>query len=164
MSATMGQFVVAAIMMASGLTYGATNSTLALVIDAVVHKGPAAELPAHLSMVLGIATAQQPVPVKQAVLRQAATVRTFNVCTNNHDNVVMVTYDEQSRSTKAYLVNAAGTLRKAVAYQAGEAPTVRTMSESRGDFTQELAFWTKFQHGVRPPPGIAAPPRKSLPK
>ncbi len=125
--------------------------SIAPVVDAVLHKGPASELPAHLSLVLGITKSEQPVPVKQAVMREAATVRTFNVCTGNHADVVLAVYNEQNRSFKGYLIDAAGTLRKAVAYQAGEAPTVRTLSEARGDFVQELAYWTKFQHGTAAP-------------
>ncbi len=137
-------------------------NTLAPVIDAVVNKGPTSQLPAHLSTVLGITQTEEPVPVKQAVMREAGTVRTFNVCTANHADVVLAVYNEQTRSFKGYLVDATGTLRKAVAYQAGEAPSVRTLSEARRDFVQEVAFWTKFQQATPAShsavsPGAASP-------
>jgi hypothetical protein len=141
--------IIAALIM--GPVWGQSGpSALALVIDTVLQRGPANQLPTHLSVVLGITKAEQPVPVKQAVMREAATVRTFNVCTGNHADVVLAVYDEQSRAFKAYLTDAAGTLRKAVAYQAGEAPIVRTSSEARSDFVQELTFWRNLQHTTAP--------------
>lgn len=142
--------IIAAAMMSPVLGQSGINQ-LAPVIDAVVKKGPSNQLPAHLSTVLGITQTEQPVPVKQAVMREAETVRTFNVCTANHADVVLAVYNEQSRSFKAYLIDAAGILRKAVAYQAGEAPSVRTLSEARRDFVQEVAFWTKFQQATPAP-------------
>jgi hypothetical protein len=121
-------------------------SSLAPLSDAVLHKGPAGQLPAHLSVVLGIAKAEEPVPVKQAVVRNANTVRTFNVCTANHDDVVMLTYDEQSHATKVYLVSVSGVLRKAVRYQAGGAAEERALIDARRDFEGEIKFWTDFEH------------------
>ena len=116
------------------------------VIDAVVQKGPDNQLPAHLSLVLGLNKGEEATAVKQAVLRDGSTVRTFNVRASNHDTVVMMAYNEQSRSMKAYLVSPEGKLLKAVAYQAGAPATQRSAAEARGDFADEIKFWTESAH------------------
>jgi hypothetical protein len=116
------------------------------VIDAVVQKGPDSQLPAHLSLVLGLNKGEQATAVKQAVLRDGSTVRTLNVPTSNHNDVVMMAYNEQSRSMKAYLVSPGGKLLKAVAYQAGAPATQRLAAEARADFADELKFWTESAH------------------
>jgi hypothetical protein len=113
------------------------------VIDAVVQKGLDSKLPAHLSLVLGLNKGEQATPMKQAVMRDGTTVRTFNVRTSKHDDVVMMTYNEQSRSMKAYLVSPDGKLLKAVAYQAGAPATQRSAAEARSDFAAEIKFWTE---------------------
>jgi hypothetical protein len=126
-------------------TQGAPHS-LKAVIEAVVQKGPDNQLPAHLSLVLGLNKGEEATAVKQAVLRDGSTVRTFNVRTSNHDTVVMMAYNEQSRSMKAYLVSPEGKLLKAVAYQAGAPATQRSAAQARGDFADEIKFWTESAH------------------
>ena len=148
--------VVAVVMVAVACAHGAAAQgsaprPLQRVIDSVVQQGPDNALPAHLSLVLGINNGEQTTAVKQAVMRDGSTVRTFNVRTGNHDDVVMMVYDEQSRSTKAYLVSPEGKLRKAVAYQAGAAATERSAAEARVDLANELRFWTELMHR----PGVA---------
>jgi hypothetical protein len=137
--------VAALVAMAAILSaHGATHSLKAL-IDAVVKDGLDARLPAHLSVVLGVAAVEQKTAVKQAVIHDGHTVRTFNVCVTNHDDVVILTHNDQSRATKAYLVSAAGELRKAVSYQPGAPANERTLADARSDFSGELKFWTEYQ-------------------
>ena len=141
--------VIAAMAAIAG-AHGATRSLHGL-IDAVVRNGPGSQLPAHVSVVLGVSRVEAPTAVKQAVVRDGDTVRTFNVCAANHDVVVMLTHDEHSQSTKAYLTSAAGKLRKAVYYQAGSAANERSLADARGDYAAELALWTAFaEKAVRP--------------
>jgi hypothetical protein len=121
------------------------TASLVGLIDDVIRKGPASQLPAHLSMVLGVSGIEQPTAVKQAVLRDGDTVRTFNVCTANHSDVVMITYNEKSRSSKAYLVSPEGNLRKAVSFRAGTPATERSSRDARGDFAAEIKFWMNLQ-------------------
>ena len=125
---------------------------LALLIDEVVAKGPASQIPSHLSLVLGISTTSQPTPVKQAVMRDGASIRTFNVRSDQRGDVVLMAYDTHSRATKAYLTDPAGTLRKAVSYQPGEAPTERKTDEARGEFAAETEFWLHLTQTARPAP------------
>jgi hypothetical protein len=135
-------WLVVAVAMAAALSAQGATRSLERLIDSVVRDGPDSQLPAHLSVILGVSGVEQKTAVKQAVIRDGYTVRTFNVCTANHGDVVMLTYNEQSRSTKAYLVSAAGALRKAVYYQAGAAANERSLADARGDFAKEIDFWT----------------------
>jgi hypothetical protein len=128
--------------------HGATHSLKALV-HAVVENGLDARLPAHLSVILGVAPVERATAVKQAVIRDGHTVHTFNVSVTNHGDVVMLTHDDQSLATKAYLVSAAGELRKAVSYQPGAPADERTPLAAGSDFSGELKFWTEYQ----PTPG-----------
>ena len=122
------------------------GSSLATLVDAVLRKGPNSQLPAHLSAVLGVSRLEQATPVKQAVMRDGSVVRTFNVCTAHHGDIVLITYDEQSRSSKAYLVSPAGALRKAVSYQAGAPASERSHADAAHDFANEIKFWTDLEN------------------
>jgi hypothetical protein len=130
---------------AMACAHGSPNS-LGDLIDAVIRKGPASQLPAHLSVVLGVSGVEQPTAVKQAVMRDGNTVRTFNVSTANRSDVVIITYNEQSRSSKAFLVSPEGKLRKAVSFQAGAPATERSLVEARSDFATEIKFWMAVGH------------------
>jgi hypothetical protein len=131
---------MAAILSAQGATRPLTR-----LVDAVLRRGPDSQLPAHLSVVLGLSAMEKPTPVKQAVMRDGYRVRTFNVCAANHDDVVLITYNERSRSSKAYLASPAGELRKAVSYQAGAPAEVRSPADARSDFADEIKFWTDLE-------------------
>jgi hypothetical protein len=137
--------IAAVVAMAAILSaHGATHSLKAL-IDALVKDGLDARLPAHLSVILGVAPVERATAVKQAVIRDGHTVHTFNVCVTNHGDVVILTHDDQSRATKAYLVSAAGELRKAVSYQPGAPANERTLLAAGSDFSGELKFWSEYQ-------------------
>jgi hypothetical protein len=138
-------FAVAVAVLAMFCAHGAARS-LGNLIDAVVRKGPDSQLPAHLSMVLGVSRVEQPTAVKQAVIRDGDTVRTFNVSIADHNEVVMITYNERSRSSKVYLVSPEGKLRKAVSFQAGAPAVERSLQEARGDFSAEMKFWMALEN------------------
>ena len=149
--AMMAMTAMLAMMAAPASAQGAPQP-LKSVIDAVVQNGPVNQLPAYLSLVLGLNEGELGPAVKQAVMRDGSLVRTFNVRIANHGDVVMMAYDEQSRSMKAYLVSDKGKLRKAVAYQAGAPAAERSAAEAQGDFVKEIKFWTDFSRKPQPPP------------
>lgn len=134
--------VVVAIL-ALAAAHGAPRSLEGLV-DAVLRQGPASRLPAHLSVLLGVSRVEQPTPVKQAVIRDGDTVRIFNVCSANHTDLVLIKYNERSRSSKAYLASPAGKLRRAVAFEGEHAAVERTLPEAARDFATEVKFWTSI--------------------
>jgi hypothetical protein len=139
-----GWWVIIVALAAGLAARGAATHSLKPLIDAVVRDGPDSQLPAHLSVMIGVSQVEQTMAVKQAVVRDGATVRTFNVCVAKHDDVVIMVYNEQSRATKAYLSSATGTLRKAVSYLAGAPATERTLPAARDDFAKEINFWMEF--------------------
>jgi hypothetical protein len=139
-----GWWVIVVALATAVAAQGATTHSLQPLIDAVIRNGPDSQLPSHLSVVIGVSQVEQTTAVKQAVVRDGAVVRTFNVCVGNHDDVVIIVYNEQSRSSKAYLSSAAGTLRKAVSFQAGAPAIVRTLPAARDDFAKEINFWMEF--------------------
>ena len=113
-------------------------------IGAVLRNGPDSQLPPHLSLVLGLSKSGQALPIKQAHLREGSVVRTFNVSTVDHEDVVLMSYDEQTRSTHAYLTSASGVMRMAVAYETGAQAVVRAKAEAAPDFRAELNRWTSL--------------------
>jgi hypothetical protein len=135
---------------------GAAPHSLKPLIDAVIRSGPDSQLPAHLSVMIGVSKVEQTTAVKQAVVRDGVIVRTFNVSVANHDDVVIMVHNEQSRSTKAYLSSPTGTLRKAVSYQAGAPATERAAAAARGDFAKEVSFWVEFVKQNAAPPQVPA--------
>ena len=137
-------WLIVAVAMAAMMSAQGATHTLGRLVDAVVRNGQDGQLPSNLSDVLGVSTLAQKTAVKQAVIRDGYRVRTFNVCTANRDNLVILTYDEQSRSTQAYLVSATGTLRKAIYYKAGERANERSLADAGSDFATEIKFWTDF--------------------
>jgi hypothetical protein len=144
-------WIVAVVLMAVFSVHGATHTFVALV-DEVLRNGPGSQLPAHLSVMLGVSAVEQATAVKQAVLRDGDTVRTFNVCTDNHKNLVIVTHNEKTQATKAYLLTDAAVLRKAIDYQAGEPARERSLADARSDFAGEIKFWTDFPRQPQPSP------------
>jgi hypothetical protein len=151
--------ILAAAAMADGRIPAADrkeHEKLSNLVGAVIKHGPDSRLPAHLSMVLGLSATEREIPVKQAVMRSGDVVRTFNVCDENHRDVVLIAYNERSRVSKAYLVSPAGRLRKAVSFQAGEAAVHRSPSEARGDAGSEVEFWAGLAHV--PPPALSPSP------
>jgi hypothetical protein len=138
-------WLIIAVAMTLMLAAHGTSGSLAGLIDLVVRNGPASRLPAHLSVVLGVRKIEQETPVKQAVVHDGQTVRTFNVCASKHDDVVIMSVNEQDHTTKAYLVSAGRVLRKAVSYQVGAPANERSLAEARADFANEMKFWTDFE-------------------
>jgi hypothetical protein len=139
-----GWWVIVVALATAVAAQGATTHSLKPLIDAVIRNGPDSQLPSHLSVMIGVSQVEQTTAVKQAVVRNGAVVRTFNVCVANHDDVVIIVYNEQSRWSMAYLSSAMGTLRKAVSFQAGAPATVRTLPAARDDFAKEINFWMEF--------------------
>jgi hypothetical protein len=142
--ANRGWWVIIVALAAGLAARGATTQVLKPLIDAVIRNGPDSQLPAHLSVIIGVSQVEQATAVKQAVVRDGATVRTFNVCVANHDDVVIIHYNEQSRAAKAYLSSPAGTLRRALSYQADTPATIRPLGAARDDFAKEKTFWVNF--------------------
>ena len=137
--------MIVALAMTAMLSAHGANQALAPLVDAVLAQGPQSTLPAHLSVVLGISAAESATAVKQAVMRDGHTVRTFNVRVARPGDVVLMNVDEQTHATRVYLVSASGTLRKAVSYRAGAPAMERNLIAARADYASELKFWIEVE-------------------
>ena len=122
--------------------------------------GYQAKLPPHVSVVLGLTSKGESVPVRQLLSRGADKVRTFNVSVANHRDVVLFVVDERAQSTVAYLIAPGGKLRKAVAYQIGGDPHELTASEARPGLAREIRHWSDYAAGSKaaPAPSPASAP------
>ena len=107
----------------------------------VKRQGADAQFPPHLAVVFGRAASTQGEPIKQAVVKAAPLVRTFNVLTREPGAVVLLTFNEASRTTIAYLLTPSGTFRKAVTYQTGAQPERLPGADARTGLDAELSFW-----------------------
>lgn len=105
--------------------------------------GPTSRLPPNLSAVLGLATNGQGLAVRQLVVRDGFTVRTFNVGAEAPRRVVVIVADEAAHLTTAYLLSQRGHLRKAVEYHTGEAPRELSAAEAQSGFDAEVRFWSR---------------------
>lgn len=104
--------------------------------------GADAQLPPHLSVVLGIAAREQNTPVRQLVARVDQEVHTFNVCAADHRDLVIVTTDEKTHATTAYLVSARGRLRKTVTYSPEHPTELLSAEQAQAGFARERRYWS----------------------
>ena len=132
-----------------------------------LQRGYQATLPPHVSMVLGLSTKSESVPVRQLMSRAADKVRTYNVSVANPRDVVLFLVDERARSTVAYLITRGGKLRKAVSYQFGGEPHELTSSEARPGLAREIRYWSdraaEARTGPAPPAAPASAPGPASP-
>ena len=124
----------------------AASSAFGNLADMVLHKGVDAQLPPHLSLVLGIGTGDA-IAVKQAVLREGAEVRTFNVSAANPGDIVLVRTNERDRTTTAFLVSKGAKLRKAIAFRYGEPPHLTPTAQATAAFAAEMQYWSDHLTG-----------------
>jgi len=125
----------------------AETSWLRALTDQTLRQGADAKLPPHLSVVLGLEAKLQSTPVRQLVERVGHEVRTFNVCSSNHQKLVIMTVDEEKQAVTGYLLSPGGKLSKAVSYSPGGAPRELPLAEARSGFNRELQYWS---HRARP--------------
>ena len=121
----------------------AATPWLAERIDQALQSGVDAKISPNLSLVLGLAKSDEATPVKQFVYREGSHVRTFNVCAADHKKIVLLTVDEQTRTTTAFLISPKGNLRKAVSYTAGAASALLASDAAQLALRPELEFWSQ---------------------
>jgi len=128
-----------------GLLAVATASAatpLAATIDEAVRTGANATLPPNLSAVLGLGKIGQATRVRQLLVRKGHTVHAFNVDPLHRHEIVLFVADEDNKTTTAYLMTAAGRLRKAITYHGGEAPVTIPRAHAAASFAAESDSWT----------------------
>jgi hypothetical protein len=136
---------------AAGAAGTAAPAAVSRFAPQVLERGSEAQLPPHLAMTLSVSDGSRPVPVRQAASRVGTLVHTYNVVSGAHRQVVLISTDEASHETSAYLLRADGSLRRAVHYQSGGMPEVLAPAAAGSGFRRELRFWNQTLGGVAAP-------------
>lgn len=145
---TRWSWLTALVLMHGALGAEANSATLlsGLVQQAVTGRQEA-RLPPHLSVLLGVSASESSTPVWQLSRKSSSALRLFNVCQDNHDNVVLITTGADNQSA-AYLMSAGGVLLKAIVYQVGGATQEPSLAQANKAFRQQRDFW--LQQALRP--------------
>jgi hypothetical protein len=121
-------------------TQPAASHGLNGLVETAVRSGQDAALPPRLSVLLGLSSTEASTPVRQLGFRNGDDIKTFNVSTADHHNVVLMTVSANKHAA-AYLVSPDGELRKAVVYQVGGATRELRLAEANPDFLQQRKLW-----------------------
>ena len=112
----------------------------------VLQNGVNARISPNIAHMLGLVADPAEVAVKQASHREGQVIRTFNVSTEKHGDIVIWTWDQNGGSRLSfYLTSPKGTLREAVRseqdssgeYQAVHVPILA----AKAGFQKEKQFW-----------------------
>jgi hypothetical protein len=117
-------------------------------------------LPPNVSLVFGLAKAQEGTDVRQLLSKEGHQVRTFNVSVANHADVVIFNVNAQSGATIAYLITPDGKLRKAVAYPSGGQAKELSAADAKAGLAREKKFWSARAKSA-PAAAPATPPAQS---
>jgi hypothetical protein len=100
---------------------------------------------------LGISTTETSTPVRQLGFKNGDAVKTFNVCTADHHNVVLMSVAANHHAA-AYLMSSDGELRKAFVYEVGGETRQLRLSAADRDFLEERKLWFERAPalGIRP--------------
>jgi hypothetical protein len=109
-------------------------------VDRTLREGAHAQLPPHLSTLLGI-SAEKECPVMQDVVRTGQVVQGFDVSMANKNDVVLFVVNETTKDQTLYLTSAEGTLRRMVSVEAGVGKVRRITNQDRKAFEKERQFW-----------------------
>ena len=116
------------------------QNRMARAVDRVLREGLHAQLPPHLSTLLGL-TAEKECSVTQSLARTEESVQGFDVSTLNKDDVVIFVVNETTKDQTLYLTSAEGALRRVVSVKGGFGGVTRISAENRKAFEKEKQFW-----------------------
>lgn len=142
----------AALTLALALPAHVREEWLAAFTNRVLQEGHTAHLPAHLSLVLGLGSGEEAVPVRQFGTQSGSLIRTFNVASLKGQHVVvLLDYDEGRRQTHAFLLKRSGVLARAVSYETGAQPAILSPDTARPAFEAQKAWWSRAAQDAATP-------------
>ena len=109
-------------------------------VDRTVQEGLHANLPPHLSTLLGLSKEQE-CNVMQGVVRTGKVVQGFDVLTANKIDVVLFVVNETTNDQTLYLTSKEGVLRKVVIVEKGVGRVQKITGKDRNAFEKEKVFW-----------------------
>ncbi|MBW8870138.1 MAG: hypothetical protein JF563_05100 [Acidobacteriales bacterium] len=116
------------------------QAELAVSVRAVVERGLHAELPPHISTLLGL-TREESCAVMQGVLRSTGKVEGIDVSEKNHQDVVIFVVDETSKEQTLYLTSPGGALRRMLLVQQGVGRVAKPSKADVEAFRSEKKMW-----------------------
>ena len=150
--------LAAAAMFAGALQAASTTPWAQTLAQQALDSGFLSRLPPNLSVVFGLAKAQEGTDVRQLVSKEGHQVRTFNVSVANHADIVIFNVNAQSGATVAYLITPDGQLRKAVGYQSGGQARELSAADAKAGLAREKKFWAPLAKPAKAPAAPATQP------
>jgi len=117
-----------------------TQPPMAIAVEETLAHGHDAQLPPHISHLLGIGSGEEPVSVKQFV-RMGDVVRGFEVSVEDHNDIVIFTEDRPTSESMFYLTSERGSVRKVVSIVGGVGQDRAPTAADQKAFAEEKAFW-----------------------
>lgn len=116
------------------------TAELAAAAYTAVERGFHAELPPHISTLLGL-TKEETCAVMQGVLRSTERTEGFEVTEKNHNDIVIFIVDETTKNQTFYLTSPSGALRRVVSVKQGIGYVVKPMTADVEAFQKEKKMW-----------------------
>jgi hypothetical protein len=126
------------------------KAELATAAQAAVAHGVHAELPPHISTLLGLAH-EEKCDVLQGVLRSASSVQGIDVLDKNHGDIVIFTVNLATKDQTFYLTSPTGTLRKLLTVSQGVGQVVEPTKADIEAFQSEKKMWVERLAAPAPP-------------
>ena len=107
-----------------------------------MEKGFHAELPPHISTLLGL-TREEKCAVVQGLLRSAGKVEGIDVAEKNHNDVVIFAVDESTGNQTLYLTSPSGALRRLLVVEKGVGRVAKPSKSDLEAFQAEKKMWVE---------------------
>lgn len=138
--ASLGATVSHAAILASRKPVSHPNAELASAAQTTVQRGFHAELPPHISTLLGL-TNEETCAVVQGVLRSSERTQGFEVTEKNHNDIVIFIVDEMTKEQTFYLTSPSGSLRRVLSVKQGIGYVVKATRADIEMFQREKRMW-----------------------
>jgi hypothetical protein len=124
------------------------KTELAAAANNTLQTGFDAELPPHVSTLLGL-TSEEKCAVKQGLLRSGDKIQGIEVTEKDHNDIVIFVVDEAAKSQTFYLTSPAGQLRKVLTVKQGLGQVVRPTKADLESFEKEKKLWKERQAAAK---------------
>ena len=115
---------------------------LAAAAHLAAERGLPAELPPHISTLLGL-TSEEKCSVMQGVLRSSDKIQGFEVTVKNHNDIIIFVVDESTKDQTFFLTSPSGALRRVLSVKQGIGFVVRPTNADIEAFQKEKKMWEK---------------------
>ena len=116
------------------------KAELAAAAHTAVQRGFQAELPPHISTLLGL-TYEEKCTVLQMVLRSRGSIQGMEVTEKNHNKIVIFRVDEASQDQIFYLTSLSGSLQRVLSVKQGVGHVVKPTKSDIDAFREEKKMW-----------------------